>query len=306
MTTADLARSFRLYNEVCGFVDAGGRMMWGERSARILEFGDDMTGALWWLVGDQEFLNLEIFNFSDPPCQTLPSDWLPNFLGWVRWGFAVTDFDDVVWRLRRTEIELSDIVTVAGLKRVCFRDPFIGVVVEVMEEGPALDGSYRSRGSSTIPRIVYAALSVSDLAVARDFYVDRVGMQPVDVQLHTPEMEALWGLPDAEREVLVLEGCGTFLEVVQYLDPVGKRGASVRLNDQGIMNIAIGFRERAALDLAIQRAIAGGCTINAPLGSAEATATYLKDPLGNSLEMLCIPQNLDHLYGWVGRPPAFR
>ncbi len=54
------------------------------------------------------------------------------------------------------------------------------------------------------------------------------------------------------------------------------------------------------------RAIAGGCAVNAPLPDAQIAATYIADPLGDSLEMLCLPPSLHASYGWVARPPAYR
>ena len=306
LCTTDLSRSVRRYIEVFGFEDAGGRMLWGERSARIQELGNDMTGSLWWLVGGQEFLQLELYHHSDPPQRPLPADWLPNSLGWVRWGFAVADFDGMVARLESVQRDGGEIVTVDGLRRLLYRDPDIGLVFEVMEEGAALARSNPSDGLCSLPRNVYVTLSVSDLAVARAFYVDALAMEPVMDQLHAPEMEARWGLAGARRDTLVLNGDGMFLELVQYTDPQGERRPDSRLSDQGIMNIAIGYRERSELEGALERAIAGGGTLNAPLGDQAVTATYVKDPLGNSLEMLCLPPGFDELYGLVARPPAFR
>jgi catechol 2,3-dioxygenase-like lactoylglutathione lyase family enzyme len=301
MCTADLARTARRYCEGFGFRDAGGHMMWGAGSAKIQGLGRDATGAMWWLVGEQPFFNLEFFRHSLPPQRPLPADWLPNTLGWVKWGFATADFDSAVAYLKKGEIDVSQVVTVDGLRRVCFRDPEIGVVVEVMEEGAALSGSTASRGPGAAPRVVYATLSVSDLSRARALYTEVMEMAPVSARLHTPEMEALWGLPGAKREALVLDGDGVFLEIVQYLEPVGRRRPNLLLSDQGIMNIALGYREREAAERAIARAVAGGCTLNAPLVEGEAAATYVSDPLGNSLELLCVPESMDAAFGWVAR-----
>jgi hypothetical protein len=88
MCTADLARTARRYCEGFGFRDAGGHMMWGTGSARIQGLGSDATGAMWWLVGEQSFFNLEFFRHSFPRQRPLPADWLPNMFGWVKWGFC--------------------------------------------------------------------------------------------------------------------------------------------------------------------------------------------------------------------------
>jgi catechol 2,3-dioxygenase-like lactoylglutathione lyase family enzyme len=301
MCTADLSQTARRYCEGFAFRDAGGHMMWGAGSARIQGLGSDTTGAMWWLVGEQTFFNLEFFRHSLPPQRPLPADWLPNALGWVRWGFATTDFDGAVAYLKKVKIDVSQVVTVGRLRRVCFRDPDIGVVVEVMEQGAARAGSTASRSPGAAPRVVYATLSVSDLSSARAFYADVMEMAPASENLHTPDMEALWGLPGARREVLTLDGAGVFLEIVQYTNPVGRRRSDLLLCDQGIMNIAIGYRERGSAERAIARAVAGGCTLNAPLVEGEVAATYVSDPLGNSLEILCVPERLDAAFGWEAR-----
>jgi len=306
MCTADLPRSIRRYCEAFGFRDAGGRMMWGARSARIQQIGDDSNAALWWLVGAQAFFNLEFFHHTLPRQRPLPVDWLPNTLGWVRWGIAVSDFDAALARLENFAIPTSQLMRIDGLRRTCFRDPDIGVVVEVMEDVAAIPGSSASGGPVALPRVAYATLSVPDLAAARSFYVEALEMAPVSTTLHTLDMEALWGLAGAKREVLVLDGDGVFLELVQYIDPPGRRRLDPRLSDQGMMNIAVGYRERPAIDRAIARAVAGGCTVNAPLADTEPTATYVTDPLGNSLEMIFIPSRLDADYGLAPRPPAYR
>ena len=58
-------------------------------------------------------------------------------------------------------------------------------------------------------------VSVPDLAIARQSYVDALGLEVVeDRQLHTPEDEAMWGLAGAEADSLLLRvrlttvGCG--------------------------------------------------------------------------------------------------
>ncbi len=176
-------------------------MAWGERSARIQQVGNDMTAGLWWLVGEQEFLNLEFWHHSEPAQRPLPADWAPNAVGWVRWGFAVADFDAALACLKSAPTKLSEVVAVSGLRRVCFRDPDIGVAVELMEEGAALSRTEACVAPSAAPRLVYVTLSVSDLAAARAFYADAMEMPPVSAPLHSPDMEGLWGLPGAKRDV---------------------------------------------------------------------------------------------------------
>lgn len=305
MCTADLPRTVRRYCEIFGFQDAGGRVLWGERSARIQELGDDSNAMLWWLVGTQEFVNLEFFQHTLPRQRPLPAGWLPSCLGWGRWGLAVADFEATVAGIRAASIVLSEVMMIDGLRRACFRDPDVGAVVEIMEDGPGLPRP-NDLGDGATPRIVYATLSVSDLDKAREFYLEALGMTLVPNMLHSPATEALWDLPGAERDIELLDGDSIFLELVRYIHPAAQKHADRLLSDQGVMNIALGYRDRAAIDDAMARAKSGGGSLNAPLADTVPAATYAKDPLGNSIEMLWIPAKLDVDYGWSPRPPAYR
>jgi catechol 2,3-dioxygenase-like lactoylglutathione lyase family enzyme len=263
---------------------------------------------MWWLVGGQEFFQLEVFHHTSPAQRPLPADWGPNALGWVRWGFTVDDFDAVLARLASTGLSLSAVMTVDGLRRICFRDPDFGVFVEVMENGPALGRSNSVDAHKPGPRVVYVTLSVPDLEVASAFYKNAVGLNPVAGELHKPPAEALWGLSGAQRQTLVLDGEGVLLELVQYTEPIGKRRPGLLLSDQGIMNIAVGWRERDSLLQALEQAVAGGGTLTAPLGDTAAVATYVIDPQGNSLEMLAMPADpaYEQAWGWVAKSQIFR
>ena len=69
----------------------------------------------------------------------------------------------------------------------------------------------------------FMTLSVPDLGEARNTWLHVLGLpEETEVVLHTPEHEALWGLAGATRESFVVRAQDIFLEVVQYLDPVGK------------------------------------------------------------------------------------
>lgn len=303
MCTADLARTVRRYVDIFGFQDAGAHVLWGSRLAALQRLGDDATVSLWWLVGAQELVQIELFHHSDPPQRPLPPEWLPNNFGWTRWGVAVSDFDAVLDRLQEESIPLSEIVTSRGLQRACFRDPDIGVITEIMEEGTELPGSTQSESDGDAPRIVYVTMSLPDMTTARKFYLEVLKMELTSERLHEPEMEAMWGLPDARVEAFVADGDGVFLEVVCYSSPVGEvNSPDRRLSDQGIMNIALGYRERRSLEDALSRAIEAGSTMNAPLGGHMGGATYITDPQGQSLEMLCLPVGFEEAYGFVARP----
>jgi catechol 2,3-dioxygenase-like lactoylglutathione lyase family enzyme len=306
MCTADLPRTIRLYTEGLGFADGGGRLLWGERVAKIqaLPSGDAATFALWWLVGRQDFVQLELFAHTTPAQKPLPADWRPSDLGWVRFGVAVPDFDAALGRLRALGVEtLTEPVAHEGLRRVCFREPGAGVVVELLEEGAAVPGGIRPRHFDLVPAVVYAAVSIADLDRARRFFVQTLGfVEEPGTVLHLPEHEALWGLDGAKRESFVARGGDVYLEVVRYDDPPGRpKDDGYLLSDQGFMNVGVGHREQELLDGMYAAHLAAGYTANhdAPRG---AGGTYVNDDQGTSVELLVAPRELDEPFGFAPHP----
>jgi catechol 2,3-dioxygenase-like lactoylglutathione lyase family enzyme len=297
----------QLYSEALGFADAGGKALWGSRIAQIQAAGDDVALVLWWLVGRQDFVQLEFFHHTTPPQRPLPADWRANDLGWVRFGIAVPDFDASLERLAALGIAtMTAPLEVDGLRRVCFRDPWAGVVVEVLEEGAATPGGIRPRFYDLVPAVVYAALSVPDLGPARRFFCDTMGMVEEDTVLHPRELEALWGLDGARRESFVARGGDVYLEVVRYDDPPGRPRPEDRLlTDQGFMNVALGYRDKAAMNDTYERFVAGGYRDNARPPQV-AGGTYVNDAQGNSLEILLAPRELDSTFGFQPQPLFYR
>jgi catechol 2,3-dioxygenase-like lactoylglutathione lyase family enzyme len=273
--------------------------MWGERVAKLQGLGADTTACIWWLVGSQNLFQLEFFHHSDPPQRPLPSDWLPNSLGWVRWGIDVVDFDAVLEGLEHDNVTVSETIRLDGLRHASYRDPEFGVVVEVIEA--ATSATHENIGRK--PKVVSVTLSVADLHAARDFYVGVLGFEEVGAYAYSLDRERTWGLPQAQLEGFVLGAGEVALEIVHYISPTGKtQGLDRRLSDQGIMNIAISYGERTSLEQVLARVAEAGCTISAPLRNHPVASTYLTDPLGNSVEMLCVAPGFEESYGYVARP----
>ena len=65
-------------------------------------------------------------------------------------------------------------------------------------------------------------VSVPQLSDAAAFFETGIGLKPSTAALHTPEHEASWGLAGATTESRLFDGGEVLIEVVQYLDPVGK------------------------------------------------------------------------------------
>ena len=303
MCTTDVPRSVQLYTEAFGFAEAGGKVLWGERVARIQALGDDAAFTLWWLVGRQDLVQLEFFHHTTPR-QRPAADRAPNDLGWSRFGIAVPDFDTVLERLGTLGIDtLGGPVVHEGLRRACFRDPYTGVLVEVLEEGTATPGGIRPRFYDLVPAVVYAAVSVPDLTEARRFFVETLGLaeEPQTV-LHPPALEALWGLAGAARESFVARGGDVYLEVVRYDEPAGRPLPDDHLlSDRGFMNVALGYREPSALAATYERVVANGYRDNFRPPRV-AGGTYLNDDQGNTLELLLAAREFDPVFGFAPHP----
>jgi catechol 2,3-dioxygenase-like lactoylglutathione lyase family enzyme len=258
--TPDLPGSLRLYSEVFGFADAGVRTFWGEWLARVQKLGADAACSIGWLVGRQDMVQLEFFHHTLPPQQPLAPGWRPSDDGWSRFGIAVPDFDAALERLRERGVAPSAPVLRDGLRRVCFRDPFTHVYVELLEEGASMPGGVRPRFFELAPAVVYAAVTVADLERSRRFFVETVGLREEDPRLlHTAADEELWGLPGARAERFVVSGGGVFIEVSRYDDPIARpKPAGYRLSDQGFMNVAVGFRDRPSTDELVARIVRTG------------------------------------------------
>ena len=310
LCSADLPQTLRLYSEVFGFADAGGRRFWGEWLARVQGLGDDAACLLWWMVGRQDLVQLEFFHHTLPRQRPLREDWRPCDHGWVRWGLAVPDFDAALARLEAFGVAtLTAPVEHEGLRRVCFSDPGTGIVVEVLEEGAATPGAVRPRHLDLVPAVVYAAVSVADLERARAFFVGTLGLSEEDPDtVHPAALESLWGLDGARREQFVVRGGDVYLEVVRYDDPAPRRPPDdARLSDQGFMNVAVGFRDRRSADALLARVSDRGYAVNAEFPPSPAGGTYLVDDQGTSLELLYCPREFDADFGFVpvasfGRP----
>jgi catechol 2,3-dioxygenase-like lactoylglutathione lyase family enzyme len=303
LCTTDMPRSVQLYNEGFGFAEAGGKVLWGERVAKIQGLGEDAAFTLWWLVGRQDLVQLELFHHTTPP-QRPVADRAPNDLGWSGFGIAVPDFDAVLERLAGLGVTpITAPLTESGLRRAVIRDPYTGALVEVLEEGSATPGGIRPRFYDLVPALVYATINVPDLAEARRFFVDTLGLaEEPETELHPPELEALSGLDGARRESFVARGGDVYLEVVQYLDPVGRPLPDDQLlSDRGMMNIALGFREQEALEEVYGRVEKAGYRDNNRMPKL-AGGTYLNDAQGNTLEVLIAARELDPGFGFAPQP----
>lgn len=287
--------SLRLFTEAFGFSNAGSSAAWGDVLA-MQGLPEETHAIIWWMVGSQDFFQLEIFHHGYPEQRPLPEDWRPCDHGWVRFGIETPDFDRVEAHLATRGVPVLGRSGEAPVRRLAFREPYAGCVIEVIERR-SLDG----------PLVAYTTSSVADIGKARAFYSDVVGadIRPID-ELHSSKDESLWGLVGAERDgfLACLPGGGV-LEIVQYVTPEGRpRRADHRSSDQGFLNVAIGSRDIDAVRALIERVHASGMPTTNVVDNGMICGTYIIEA-GFEMEMLSIPPELDAATGFAKSPVPF-
>lgn len=303
MNTADHPATLELFTEAFGFHNAGGQVILGDL-IQIQGLDSTAHAMMWWLIGAQSRFQLEFFHHTRPVQRPLPQDWRPCDLGWSRFGIAVERFDHAVAEMARRDIvPIAGFSVVQGLRRCAYRDPHIGVVVEVMEDGPVL---WARSGRRAGPALVYAAASVSDLAAATHFYTDILGLRREHHHsLHDPGSDALWGMADARSNAVLIDAGPVLLEIVQYLDPVGRpRRADYSAADQGVVNIALGAREKAPIETAFARLAAAGYHPPHRVEVGDMLAGYILDA-EREVELAVIPEALEAALGFTSANPFF-
>ncbi|MGV9713195.1 SRPBCC family protein [Gordonia sp. NPDC003424] len=289
LSVSDLQHSQRWYRDIFGFAEAGGT------HAFIPLLGSEdvqnvpgATSVCWWMLDGTPGFQMELFEFSKPEPKPVPADWRPSDIGYTTVGFHVSDFDATLDRLaRRNVTPLTEPMGILGSRRVCVTDPD-GVLLEIMEDDPRVDGMGPRPQTPAVVR--FTTLSVPDLAEARRTWIDVMGLPEVNLTLHDAEHEKLWGLAGSMRDSFVVQAGDAFLEVVQYLDPIGKPWPEgYHISDLGILNIALGLPDRASLDALVEKGQKVGIEPNTTKGTVVDKiwyASYVNDPMGFSIELL--------------------
>jgi len=155
----------------------------------------NLATTIWFLVDKQDFFHFEMFRFDRPQAKPMPADWRPCDVGYARLGLHVDDFDATLERLRNAGVQtLTDPMGMAGIRRVCVRDPE-DVLLELMEEDPRLP----SAPPRPRPEVPVAARSVT-LSVP-DLYELWHADVGVDVLCYTlAEFEALDSGPTVVKD----------------------------------------------------------------------------------------------------------
>jgi catechol 2,3-dioxygenase-like lactoylglutathione lyase family enzyme len=299
----DLPFCKHFYTTVFGFAGAGERLIYSEHNGQVMGLGGWGGASVLYLVGRQELMQLEFWTHTTPRQRSLPADWQPNDIGFCRLGISVPDFNATLERLESLRVTtLTAPIKVNGLRRVCFRDPTVGIPVEIMEEGDALPG-VRDRYHVLKPAIVYAAVSVTDLDEALAYFGEVVGLVGERIELHSPEHEALWALPNATRKVAILRGGTTYLEIVEYETPAGRnRPLDDRLDRQGFKTVAVGYRDPVETEALFQRVKASGLnwTVDEPVSFIGGN--HVIGAVAHRMKTLSVPRELERRFGYSPEP----
>ncbi len=278
LSVTDLRRAQGWYREVLGLEPAGGTNLFAGPLASMVQGVPRSASTCWWLVDRQDLFQIELFEFRSPLVRSMPGDWRPCDIGYTMVSFWVADFERALERAAAAgTAPLSDPVGEPGARRACVRDPE-GVLIELMEDDPrASEPRGRPRpGPGAAARSV--TLSVPDLERSRRFFAGTLGLEAADgLELHRPEHEALWGLEGAGRESHLLWADDMLVELVHYAEPAGRPWPpGYRISDQGLLNIAFGFRRRAEFEAAHRRCHGGGAERQRPSAAARGLVRCLR------------------------------
>jgi len=316
LSVTDLRRAHGWYREVLGLEPAGGTNLFAGPLASMVQGLPRAASTCWWLLDRQDFFQLELFEFRSPLVRRLPRDWRPSDIGYSALSVHVADLDAALARAAAAGSPvLSEPLGEAGRRRACVRDPD-GTVVELMEDDPR-GPERRERPRAGVPAAIRAVtLSVPDLERSERFLGGVLGLASA-APIHGPAHEALWGLAGARCERRALWAGDVLIELARYSDPAPRpRPEGYRISDQGIVNVAFGFRSRRGFDAAVARCRAAGIEGNGPpLRLGAWSVVYVNDEDGFSFELLHVepwyerrmgfrPQPAPRLAPFAGRTPA--
>ncbi len=305
MSVCDLRKTHQWYIDVFAFEPGGGTESFKGWGAEKVQGLPGASSTCWWLLDKQDFFQLELFEFKRPKAKPAPPDRSRADIGYAGIGIHVDDFDATLQRAAAFgSPPLSDAAGEPGRRRVCVRDPE-GLFVEIMEDDPR-QGRGRLRPRQGVPSVLRSiTVSVPKLERSRTFFIDGLGCEEAPgLCLHGSEHEKLWGLEGARSKSLLLWAGDILVELVEYLEPSGRpRPGDYKISDQGLLNIAFGFRKRSELNRVLRSARAAGARPNFPVMElGNWGVVYVNDPQGFSVELLYVRPYWDRRMGFAPAP----
>lgn len=306
ISVTDLPRTHAWYTGAFGFAPASGTNSFKGYLAEKVQGVKGAASSCWWLVDREEFFQLELFQFHNPETRRLPADWRLCDIGYSAMGLVVRDWEETLARLHGLgSLPVGPVVGDTGHRRICVRDPE-GVLVELFESDPREKPGNVVRDDIPVAA-VSITLSVPDLEKSLAFFASTLGLELLEgFQLHGSEHEVLWGLQGATARRAVLRAGDRLLELVQYENPVGRTWPDdYRISDQGLLNIALGFRKRGEFKRVYRNCRAHGVEGNwRPLDLGAWQVVYVNDPQGFSVELLQVQPWYDGRMGFTRRRQA--
>jgi catechol 2,3-dioxygenase-like lactoylglutathione lyase family enzyme/uncharacterized protein YndB with AHSA1/START domain len=286
LSTIDLRRSDAFWREGLGFLpSATSRMFRGPTISNLMRVEDAKTTTR-WLVGQDEWLQIEIWQFENPVPRLLPENHAPHHIGFSRCGVWLKHFEATLQRLEAMgHRALSAPMGETGNRRVCVRDPD-GIYVELLESDP-LAGQLPPPAYDCDVALRSVTLTTPDLDASCHFAENGLGLCAAGFELHTNEHEQLWGLQGARCSRKTYVSAKMLMEVAQYHHPTPvPRHPHSRLIDQGILNIAFGESQsvKPIRELEDQTILHGALATErmvTPLGGC----VYVTDDQGFSFEL---------------------
>ena len=291
------------YANVFGLVKSGKILFFPPSTSRV----QGIPGA-WekcsWLIDQQDYFQLEFFQFWAPHSKLKSNEWRPSDIGYNMVGIAVSDFDQVLRNISAfSGSPAPRVIGKATERRACVTDPE-GNWVEIHERDPLclVDDNDPGVRRPEVPAVVRSVrVSVPSLDDARATFVDAMGLVVVDdFQLHGATDEKFWGLPRARSRSLVLRGANFLVELVEYQSPRPRAWpAGYSIADQGIMNVAFGYRDSLDYARSFGQATRAGMQPNGKvLDAGVFQVMYVNDKHGFSVEMLHARQALWSVTGF--------
>ena len=283
--------SVAFYRDLFGTPRVGGTRFKGKVPARVQGLPDPDFIAN-WQMDDREFFQLEMFEYQRPRSRAYARSRQPWDIGYSRVAMEVNDPAAFHARCRQRAVRgLSTLRSIDGRPHFVLLDPN-GVLLEVGPASRPVPAPYGARFAGV-------ALSVPSLEAALRSYRDAIGCPLLDAA--PPDKGALWDEPAARKKMALLDAGPAWLEITEYADPAPRPWPEgYRICDYGIMNVAFGFRERAAIEAAYARMVGGGFRPNSELANSagQVMVAYLNDPQGFNVELLMVKPWLDGVMGF--------
>ncbi|MFV0478437.1 MAG: SRPBCC family protein [Parahaliea sp.] len=305
------SRLRRWYQRTFGFSKSGKAIFPPPGTSQI----QGIPGAwekCFWLVDQQDYFQLEFFQFTAPVPKPRSHPVLPSDIGYNLLGLVVDNFDNVIKTLRAQDIDVIIRETDSNSDRRAYLQDPEGNWLELFEQDPldALDLVKATVSKPEIPTLARSIrISVEDLMTARDSFCTGMGMVEVSNHaLHTPETETLWGLNNVISQHILLRADNFLVELIQYTHPsVRKRPQDYRLCDQGFMNIAFAYPSTKAFNRAFNHATRSGLQANhsSPVDIGVFRVMYVNDPQGISIELIHARKAFQGLTGFKPSHPYF-